>query len=136
FLSLAASKNAAFGQTQKEISLAVDHVTKFLVNVQKQSKPPNTGFCNLYDIAGQSAADVVSGEEKRSLVAQGLVVRGLLAANRASNLPSYNAQNIQKHPEAKDAATAVLRWVEEKRWDKGRRAYVDEPGKPAKIHAE
>ncbi|MEZ0230388.1 MAG: hypothetical protein ACAI25_17325, partial [Planctomycetota bacterium] len=130
-----ADKNAALAQAQKEMAYVVDRVTTFLLNVQKTSKPPMTGFCDTYDIAGESAADVKNGEEKRSLFAQGLVVRGLLAAKRACELPAYVGPNVSKHPEAKDAAMAVLKWLEDKRWDKARRAYVDEQGKPTKSRA-
>lgn len=139
FLSLKVANNpalaAALTAAQKDMALVVDRVTSFLLNAQKTSKPPLTGFCDTYDIEAESAADVKNGEEKRTLFAQGLAVRGLLAAKRTSELAAYVGPNVAKHPEAKDAALLVLRWLEDKRWDKARRAYVDEQGKGTRTRA-
>lgn len=133
FLSLPSAKNDRLADSQKHMAFVLDRVATFLVNVQKTSSPPLTGFCDTYNLGGESAAELLkSGEEKRSLFAQGIVVRGLLAAKRASDLPSYTGK---KHQDAKDAAALVLRWLEDKRWDKDRRAYVDEPGKGTKSRA-
>ena len=78
-------KSDKLAPAQKHMSIVLDKVTTFLENVQKTSKPPLTGLCDSFNLGGESAAELTKeGEEKRSLLAQGLAVRGLLAAKRAA----------------------------------------------------
>jgi hypothetical protein len=128
FLSLQNAKLDQLSEVQKNASVIMDKMTAFLLDVQKTGDPGQAGFFDSYNLSVQKPA-----ETKRSLGTQGLAVRGLLAAARAANLPAYGAS--KKHPEAKDAAVLLLRWLDEKRWDKERRAFSDEPGKPLTTRA-
>ncbi len=136
-LSLQNGKLEKLGAVQKDMSIIMDKMATFLLEVQKTSKPPSTGFCDIYNLSERSPAEInqTTKQEKRSLGTQGLVVRGLLAAARASNLPAYVAP--RKHTDdARPAAVLVLRWLDEKRWDKERRVYSEEPGKPVTTKAK
>jgi hypothetical protein len=133
FIALTPAKaDAEFVSAQKGMSTVVDHTTSFLLNVQKTSTPAMTGFCDNYNLAGESPAETQNGVEKRSLFAQGLVVRGLLAANRTTNLANYSGK---KPAGLKESALLVLKWLEDARWDGKRRAYVEEKGKGTKTRA-
>ncbi len=119
FLSLQDPRVASLPAVQKHMSVALDNTTAFLLSVQKTS---SQGFCDSYNLSERGPA-----ETRRSLGTQGIVVRGLLASVRASKLPAYAGK---KHPEAREAAALVVRWLDETRWDQGRHSYTVE-GAPA-----
>ncbi|HZV02095.1 MAG TPA: hypothetical protein VFF73_35630 [Planctomycetota bacterium] len=127
---------ADLGEAQGHMATILHRVTMFLEDAQKTSNPPQGGLCDMYNLDGSPALSK-NGVEQRSLLAQGLAVRGLLAAARASSLPAYaGAKTVAAHPEAKDAAMLILKWLEN-RWDKSKRAYVDAPGSgPSKLRAQ
>jgi hypothetical protein len=129
FLGINDSKNNKLLAAQKDAAHITLIVSNFMIGVQSTSKPPNTGFCDVYNV-GESAAEFKNGDEKRSLAGQGLMIRGLLAAKRAFDLPILRAQS---HRDALQAAQRAAQWIEDKNWDRERRAYLEIPGMGQKL---
>ena len=118
FLQLNA-KSTTVAALQTRARGLTERVSKFLVTVQKTS-PVSPGYCDAFNLESETKTN-----SNASLAAQGLAIRGLIAARRAFALPGWTAGT---RPDVLNAAQRTVEYLEKSRWDAERRAYLDSPG--------
>jgi hypothetical protein len=126
FTQLTGPKSMNLGAAQKRARNMIERVASFVCSVQKTSNVA-PGFCDAFNLDSESAT-----EDRASLAAQGLAIRGLLAAKRAFATPAF-ASSAAAKPDVLTAAQRTLEFLEKKRWDPDRRAYIDAPGSRDKV---
>ncbi len=121
-----AERHPRYAEVQDEQKKA-DTLLRSLANASFRAwDADEPGFYDLYSISNNSRQ-----AQTKSLAAQALAVRGLLATHR------HIAPGGETSPML-DVAERTLRWLDRERWDAGSQAYVEKPekeGAPAKVPA-